>query len=71
MPSRELDLEITRRGRHEDYIGLTADPDDNGALQGALKGWLEGHGWSDGLWGQFELLVRYAGEGKIRRKVRL
>ena len=67
---RELELEVTRKGRHVDYLDVNADPDDAGGLRKTLTGWLAGNGWDEALWGQFELLVRYAGEFKVRRKVR-
>ena len=70
MTARELELEITRKGRHMDEIDVTGDPDDAASLRRVLTGWLEGNKWSEGLWDQFELLVRYSGEGKVRRKVR-
>ena len=70
MTARNLELEILRRGRHADDIDLHADPDDVAALKATLTGWLEGNGWAKGRWGEFELLVRFAGEYKVRRKVR-
>lgn len=70
MTARNLELEILRRGRHADDIDLHADPDDVGTLKDTLTGWLEGNGWAKGRWGEFELLVRHAGEYKVRRKVR-
>lgn len=70
MPKRNLELTITRHGRTEDRLDLFADPDDVGTLRDALVGWLEGNKWHPGRWREFELLVRYEGEGKVRRKVR-
>ena len=70
MTTRNLELEITRKNRHADYVDLHADPDDVGTLRRTLAGWLEGNGWSEGRWSEFELLVRHAGEYKVRRKVR-
>jgi hypothetical protein len=70
MTARNLELEILRRGRHADDIDLHADPDDVGTLRETLVGWLEGNGWSTGRWNEFELLVRYAGEYKTRRRIR-
>lgn len=66
---RNLSLTVTRKGRTEDTLDLFADPDDVSALEKVLKGWLEGHKWHAGRWGEFELLVRHDGEGKVRRKV--
>lgn len=70
MPERNLDLTITRRGRKEDTLDLLADPNDIGTLQKVLKGWLEANKWHAGRWGEFEMEIRYAGEGKVRAKVR-
>jgi hypothetical protein len=70
MPKRNLNLTITRKGRTEDTLDLFADPDDVAALTKALTGWLEGNGWSQGRYGEFELDVRFDGEGKVRRTVR-
>lgn len=67
---RNLSLTVTRKGRTQDTLDLFGDPDDVSALEKVLKGWLEGHGWSEGRWPEFELVARYAGEGKIRAKVR-
>lgn len=70
MTSRPLDLEIRRNGRHEDYITADADPANPAALREILQGWLTGHKWSRGRWPEFDMLVRYAGENKVRLKVR-
>lgn len=70
MPKRDLDLEIIRKGRGADRIAVHGDPDDTAALQAQLTGWLEGHKWSRGRWPEFELRVRYAGEGKVRKTIR-
>lgn len=70
MPERNLNLTITRKGRTEDTIDLFADPDDVAGLAKVLKGWLVANKWHPGRHGEFELLVRYAGEGKVRAKVR-
>jgi hypothetical protein len=70
MPKRNLSLTIARKGRAEDVIDLFADPDDVGTLRDALTGWLAGNKWHPGRWGEFEAIVRYDGEGKVRRRVR-
>jgi hypothetical protein len=62
VPERALDIEVIRNGRP---FGTDYD-----ALRDALRGWLRGNKWDEGLWGQFEANVRYAGEGKIRAVVR-
>ena len=67
---RNLSLTVTRKGRTEDTLDLFADPDDIGALEKALKGWLTANKWAEGRWGEFELEARYSGEGKVRAKVR-
>ena len=70
MPKRNLNLTITRKGRTEDRLDLFADTDDVATLRDALTAWLKGNKWHAGRWGEFELLVRYDGEGKVRRTVR-
>lgn len=70
MTSQPLDLEILRKNRHEDYITADADPANPAELEKILKGWLSGNKWDKGRWGEFEMLVRRAGEGKVRLKVR-
>jgi hypothetical protein len=71
MPKRDLDLEILRKGRHEDYIDAHADPDDSGAMRDYLTSWLEANKWSKGRWGEFELIARDAGTWKQLAKVRV
>lgn len=70
MPKRNLNLTITRKGRTEDRLDLFADPDDVDTLQKTLRNWLEGNKWHPGRYGEFELIVRYDDEGKVRRRVR-
>lgn len=70
MGARNLDLAIIRKGRTLDTISVFADPADIPALEAELRGWLEANGWHAGRWGEFELAARYAGEGKVRAKVR-
>jgi hypothetical protein len=70
MPERTLDCEVMKGSAHAGRFSIPADPDDIGTLRDALRGWLAGEGWDEALWPKFELHVRYAGEGKIRRTVR-
>jgi hypothetical protein len=70
MPKRNLDLTILRKGRTEDRLDLFADPDDVDTLEKTLRNWLVGNKWHAGRWGEFEMQVRYDGEGKVRRTVR-
>ena len=70
MPKRDLELEILRKGRHEDAIDAFADPDSKSELRDYLTGWLEGHKWSRGRWDEFELIARDAGTWKKLAKVR-
>lgn len=65
-----LDLEVMRGNRHEDRLSVTADPENPAALREILTGWLEGNKWGRGRWHEFNMLVRYAGENKVRAKVR-
>ena len=71
MPKRALDLEILRKGRREDVIEAEADPTNFSVLRDHLTGWLEGNGWDEGRWREFELAARHAGEGKVRARVRV
>jgi hypothetical protein len=70
MPELNLELEIVRKGRHEYYLDARADPGNINLLRGILINWLESNGWSEGRWGEFELLARFSGEGKVRTRVR-
>ena len=70
MPRRDLELEILRRGRHEDSIAVFADPDSKRELREALVSWLEGHKWSRGRWSEFEAVARDAGTWRQLAKVR-
>jgi hypothetical protein len=65
-----LDLEILRKGRRETVLHADADPDDLSGLRDHLCGWLAGHGWDKGRWGEFELVGRLSGEGKVLARVR-
>ena len=70
MATRALDLEVLRKNRREDRLKVEADPADTGRLRDYLRGWLESEGWDEGRWGEFTLVVRPAGEGKVLAKVR-
>jgi hypothetical protein len=70
MAARNLELEITRYGRHEDEIEAMADPGDISLLRGILTNWLAANKWDEGHWGEFELIVRYAGTYRPVKKVR-
>ena len=69
-PPITLDLEVMRRNRHEDTFQVTGYPSDAAWLQRQLRGWLTGHRWHEGRWGEFELIARPAGQGKQLAKVR-
>lgn len=70
MAKRALDLEIRRKGRRETALVTEADPADFSGLRDHLRGWLEGEGWDEGRWREFEMVVRPAGEGKVLARVR-
>jgi hypothetical protein len=72
MAARPLDLEVVRRNRPAEggRFTVTADIANVPALRAELHGWLSANGWGSGLWSQFEVRVRYAGENKIRATVR-
>jgi hypothetical protein len=70
MAKQSLELTILRKGRREDVIEVTADPDDVPVLQDSLRAWLTGNKWSAGRWGEFEAEVRRSGENKVLKKVR-
>lgn len=71
MPKRPLDLEILRKNRREAVVQAEADPTNHSVLRDHLKGWLTGNGWDEGRWGEFEMIARPAGEGKILARVRV
>lgn len=71
MARRDLEITMNRRGKPVESLDMNADPDNIPGLQAVLRGWLEGEGWDPKLWGQFAADIRYAGQGKIRRTVRL
>jgi hypothetical protein len=70
MPDRNLELEVLRRNRHEDYLHVFADPDSNRSMAQQLRAWLTANHWDEGRWGEFELLVRFEGERTVRKRVR-
>ena len=70
MPTRDLEIQIMRKGKPEGTLDMHADPDNIPGLQAILRGWLEGNGWSKGLWPQFSADVRLAGSSKRLRTVR-
>jgi hypothetical protein len=69
-PPLTLDLEVMRRNRHEDTFQATGNPGNADWLRSQLRGWLTGHRWHEGRWGEFELIARPAGHGKQLAKVR-
>ena len=71
MAKRALDLEICRKGRHQADLQTEADPENFSILRDHLKGWLSGNKWGEGRWGEFELIARPAGEGKVLARVRV
>jgi hypothetical protein len=70
MAARPLEVHILRKGRKEDVLDVTADPADTIALRALLKDWLQGHGWAQGHWPDFELVAFDAGTWKRVAKVR-
>lgn len=70
MPARPLDVEVRHKGRREERFSVSADPANPAELQGILRQWLAGHKWHPAKWDEFDMLVRYAGEGKIRATIR-
>lgn len=70
MAERSLDFRVLRRNRKVAEFNIHADPENVKAMQDALGNWLDAQGWSKGLWGAFEAEVRFAGQGKVRARVR-
>ena len=70
MSPRNLDAEVQRKGRRVDEFEVHADPADTAILRECLRDWLRGNKWGPGKWPEFEIVVRYAGENKIRAMVR-
>jgi hypothetical protein len=70
MARSDLDVEVRRKGRREAEFTVTADPNNISELRSVLSGWLSGEGWHEDLWAQFDMLVRFSGEHRIRRMVR-
>jgi hypothetical protein len=70
MASRPLDLQVLRKGRHEDAFRETGNPEDTAWLQGQLRRWLRDNRWAESRWTEFELVVRKAGTGKPVAKVK-
>lgn len=71
VASRPLELEVQRNGRPVAGYDIEADPDDTISLTAFLRDWLTSNGWAPGHWGKFELAVRFAGEYKVRKRVRV
>jgi hypothetical protein len=70
MSRRPLDVEIRRNGRREQRFAVKADPANPAELQDVLEQWLAGNKWHPGRWAEFDMLVRHAGEGKVRATIR-
>lgn len=49
-----ITLRILRRGHQVSTVSIDAQPGGIAAMQDALRGWLTGNGWAEGLWPQFE-----------------
>lgn len=65
-----LDIEVQRKGKHEDRFSVTADLADPAQLRGELVKWLKGNKWHEKRWLEFELLARPAGTWEKPVKVR-
>lgn len=65
-----LDLEVLRNNRHEDTFQAAGNPGDAAWLRRQLRGWLTGHKWAEGRWGEFEMIAREAGKWTQLAKVR-
>jgi hypothetical protein len=70
VAKRDLDLEVRRKGRTQEELTVHADPNNIADLRDVLTGWLEGNKWHPGLWDQFDLVVRFPSENRIRRTVK-
>lgn len=72
MSKRALEMEIVK-GRGQRYVTrfvTTADPDDPEALQRELSDWLDDNGHRSPRRDGYSMLVRHAGERRIRKTVR-
>ena len=70
MAGQALELRITRKGRHEATLEVSADPANPSELRQILTGWLGGNGWDRGRWPEFEATVFAAGTSKRLARVR-
>jgi hypothetical protein len=67
MAKSSQELRIFRGSRDMGRIQAEVDPDDAGAMQKVLKGWLQGERWGESTWPDFTI-VAYEPR---RREVRL
>ena len=65
-----LDITILRKNRRQDVLSVEGDPDDTGAMEKILKGWLDSNGWDKGRWSEFVAEARAQGSGKVLATVR-
>lgn len=70
MASQALELRITRKGRHEATLEVSADPANPAEVRQILTGWLEGNGWGRGRWAEFEAEAFAAGTSRRLARVR-
>lgn len=70
MPKRDLELEVCRHGRHVQSYDVTADPHDTIGLRDFLVEWLRSEKWDERKWGEFTLVVRYAGTHRPFKRIR-
>lgn len=70
MAGQPLECRITRKGRHEATVEVSADPANPAELRQILTAWLAGNGWDRGRWGEFEMVAFAAGTSRRMGKVR-
>lgn len=65
MAPRPLELEVLRKGKHEDRFDAHGDPEDLQWMTGRLRGWLQRNHWHEARWVEFEIVSREKDGGRI------
>ena len=65
MGRRELDFTVRRRGSRFADFSADADPRDPHELRQLLTDAIRRDGWDASRIGEFEMEVRYAGDGRV------
>jgi hypothetical protein len=70
MPKQNLDVEVFHHAARVGKFQAFADPEDLQWLEGRLRGWLQARRWNEKRWGEFEIVTKKCGEGRVITRAR-